>query len=311
MDIKKIVKKVLPWVIYLLVGMFIFVTLRDNYEEVKHYRIESPYYLIGAVLLFTAQFGANALIWSKLMEYVGEKIPTWDSVQVYISSFIIRYIPGNVWAIAARAAMNRDYGVKITSSIWGWMIENVSYLFVGLCFGLLALVGIDGIPREFILVVAVSIPACAVFLFRYSILERLVRKIIKSRFPQVKASEVGKFDISLQRRVVLLCMFIISWILFSFQFVLVALAVSDVSPGEIFFLGGVNALAWSIGYISIITPSGTGVRESVIILTLTAFGIVGEVDAITIALLARLTAVAGEVLLFGGVKFTNFLIKSR
>lgn len=309
MNAKKIIKKVLPWLVYLLVAIFIFVTLRDNYEEVKQYRIARPGFLVLAVILFSMQFAANSFVWARLMEYVGESVSVWNSIQVYVSSFIVRYIPGNVWAIAARAAMNREYGVKITSSIWGWMIENVSYLLVGLCFGVLALVGFNEIPGEFILIVAVSIPACAVFLFRYTILEKLVRKIIKSRFPQVSSSEIGKFDISLQKRAVLLGMFVFSWVLFSLQFIFVTYSVAENASGNVIFLSGVNALAWSVGYISLITPSGTGVRESVMILALTAFGAVGDVDAIAIALLARLTAVAGEVLLFGIVKVANFIMK--
>jgi len=90
----KTIKKIVPWIIYGLVAVFIFSTLRDNYEEVKQYRIDKAWLLIPATLVFSLQFLANAWIWDMLMRMAKQRVSTWNSIVVYISSFVIRYIPG-------------------------------------------------------------------------------------------------------------------------------------------------------------------------------------------------------------------------
>ena len=287
---------------YALVGVFVFLTLRENFQQVKHYHILRPALLVAAAVAFAAQFAVNSVVWAKLMEYTGAKISLCDSVYVYVSSFIVRYIPGNVWAIAARATYNKSFGVKVLVSIWGWVIENISFLLVGLVFSLFTLFYVAGIPQGVVWIVAVAIPVSTVFLFRYELLERLVRILVKKRFPEVVAQECGEFSLSLDKRAVLLIMYVVAWLFFSVQFVLVAAAMTAISIGDVVQLAGINALAWSIGYISLVTPSGTGVREGIMMISLTALGIAGDIDAIAIALAARLTSIIGEVAYFGVVR---------
>jgi len=104
-------------------------------------------------------------------------------------------------------------------------------------------------------------------------------------------------------------MYVVAWLFFSVQFVLVAAAMTAISIGDVVQLAGINALAWSIGYISLVTPSGTGVREGIMMISLTALGIAGDIDAIAIALAARLTSIIGEVAYFGVVRLIYAITK--
>jgi hypothetical protein len=139
-------------------------------------------------------------------------------------------------------------------------------------------------------------------MLRFELLERFVRALINKKFPDVAQKEVGAFSLSLADRGKIVGMFVISWLLYSVHFFLVAAAIIPVTLENFLILAGINALAWSIGYISIITPSGTGVRETVTIVALTSLGIMGPVDALVIALLARIIAVISEVGVFGALK---------
>jgi glycosyltransferase 2 family protein len=305
----KTIKKIAPWILYGLVAVFIFLTLRDNYEEVKQYRIDKAWLLIPATLVFSVQVLANAWIWDILMRMAKQTVSTWNSILVYISSFVIRYIPGSLWAVAARAAMNKPHGVKAMTSIWGWVIENVTFMLVGLVMSVLVLINVEEIPQWVIAIVVVGIPASFLFLMRYEWVEKIVEMVGKKAFPDKAADEVVKFDLAVGDRLKLIGLFALSWLIFSAHFYLVADAVANVSTDSFFLLAGVNALAWCIGFVVIVAPSGAGIKEAVIILALPALGITGEVDAVVIALLARMTAVLGEVAIFGAVKGANFLRK--
>lgn len=304
----KTIKKIAPWIIYGLVAVFIFSTLRDNYEEVKQYRIDKVWLLIPATLVFSVQVLANALIWNVLMRMAKQTVSTWNSIVVYISSFVIRYIPGSLWAVAARAAMNKEHGVKAIISIWGWVIENVTYMLAGLVISVLALMNVEEVPQWVIAIVVVGIPASFLFLMRYEWVEKMVEVVRKKAFPSKAADEVVKFDLSVKDRLKLIGLFGLSWLIFSVHFYIVADAVANVSIESFFLIAGVNALAWCIGFVVIVAPSGVGIKEAVIILALPALGITGEVDAVVIALLARMTSVLGEVAIFGAVKGANLLL---
>lgn len=303
----KPIKKIAPWIVYGVVFAFVAYTLKDHLTDIRHYTLYRPVGLVVAVAAYAAEFWLNAVIWGLLMRYSGARVRMVDSLDVYISSFLVRYIPGNVWAIAVRATMNKVYGVKIISSIWGWVIENVAFLLVGLLFSVFVLLNVSGLSNGVVWTAAIAFPLCCLFLLKYELLERFVRFVAKKKFPDVVRKEVGSFDLSLKHRGVLVLLDIGSWILYSIQFIAVVWAVMDISHVSLLQLAGINALAWSIGYISIITPSGTGIRETVILAGLLALGIAGGVEGVAIALLARITVIIAEVLVFASFKSGKFI----
>lgn len=298
----KLIKRVLTYFVYLCVALFIYLTLRDNFDQVKQYQIPHPWFIVLGMLAYAMQFLFNSYVWAVLMRYGKEKVSLRDSVDVYVSSFVVRYIPGNVWAIAARAAMNKVHGVPAASSVWGWVIENITYLIVGMIFSILVLLRFGALPQEIVWALVIALPACVVFLLRYEIIERLVRFLAKKKFPEIAQKEFSQFELSRIDRFKLLGLYSISWILYSLQFFFIAYAVGSVGLAHLPVLAGINALAWSIGYLSIITPSGTGVREGIIVLILTSLGLATNVEAVAIALIARVSAIITEIICFGGVK---------
>lgn len=305
----KTIKRVVVWAIYVLVAVFIYITLRENARELKGFRFANVWLFAPAVLAFSVQFFVNAVTWMKLMDFAGEEVGFRDSMRVYINSFIVRYVPGSVLAIAARAGLNKEHGVRISSSIWGWVIENVTYLLIGMILSLFILLRVESIPVEIVYAILVALPVCAIFLLRYEILDKFVNFVVERKFPEVVQKEVGMFQVSLKHRAVLVGMYLAAWVFFSAQFILVNYAVAGDFGAPLLELVGVNALAWSMGYISLITPSGAGVREGVMILALTGLGIAGGVEAIAITLAARVTAIIGELLLFGAFQLYYLKIK--
>ncbi len=297
--------------VYISVALFIFLTLRESFDEVKQYHIPHPEFIVVAMLAYGLQFLLNSYIWGVLMRYGKEKVSMADSINVYVSSFVVRYIPGNVWAIAARAAMNKEHGVPAASSVWGWVIENISYLIVGMIFSILILLKVESLPPQIVWSIVIAFPACVIFLLRYELIERVVRFLARKKFPSIAQKEFERFELSRMDRFKLMGWFGISWLLYSLQFYFVTYAVGRVDISQFFILAGINALAWSIGYLSIITPSGTGVREGIIVFTLTTLGIATGIEAIAIALVARVSAIITEIICFAGVKLFNVFYGKR
>ncbi|MBN2100484.1 flippase-like domain-containing protein [Candidatus Dojkabacteria bacterium] len=307
MNKKKIVKLGLQIVIYLVVGLFMYFAVRDKVSDLKDYSISNFWLLLLSVPLFSLNVAINSWTWHTMMDFSGEKIPFMESMNVYVSSFIVRYIPGNVWAIIARAVMNKKFGVNMMKTAWGWLIENITFLMVGMLFSLFVLASVYKERPEVLIVVLIALPVCIVFLLRYELIGKLFNFLVKKKFKKYYDKNVEMLELSFRHKLTLVGMYGLSWLAYSLHYFVVVNAVTGVGIDKFFLITGINALAWSVGYMSIITPSGGGVREGIMILALTTLGIMGEVDAVVVTLIARLAFIAGELLYFAFTKLVYFL----
>lgn len=294
----------------MIVGVFIWFAIRDNVDELREYQIQSIPLLILAALIFSSNVASTSFAWTLMMKFSGEKIPVFESINLFVSTFIVRYIPGSVWAVIARALANKEHGVKVVKTAWGWMIENISYLMVGLIFSALVLSSIADLPSWIIPLVVVALPLCGIFVLRYELLGKVFDKLVVKRFKKYIGDEYEVLELTMKQKFIILGVYTISWIFYSIHYFVVCKAVSGANLGDFFVLSGINALAWSLGYLSIITPSGGGVREAVMITALTTLGIMGKVDAVVVTLLARLAFIGGELIYFALIKIIALLRKS-
>ena len=209
MSKKKLIKIVLQIIVYSLVAVFIYLTLKDNISEIKEYRILSPFYLGMSILVFSVHVMINAFAWVCIMKASKEKVSTVNSLNVYISTYIVRYIPGNVVAIAARAIENKQHGVRMLKSLWGWFVENLSFLLIGGSFSMLVFTRlfneISGIKWVMLIFLAVGV---GLFL-KYEIFGKYINKLLKKKFPKYISKEAEVLELSYKNKLILLGIYVI------------------------------------------------------------------------------------------------------
>jgi len=90
----------------------------------------------------------------------------------------------------------------------------------------------------------------------------------------------------------------VSWVLFAFFHVAVAMALNPLSTAsDIFSLAGIAVISWLAGYLSFITPGGLGVREAVMVSFLAL--IMDTSSAILISVVSRTLMIFIEFVLVG------------
>lgn len=94
--------------------------------------------------------------------------------------------------------------------------------------------------------------------------------------------------------------YLLLWAFLGIAFFLFIKSLTLVSTSQLPVVTGTYAVAWSIGFLSIITPSGLGVREGILSLLLTS--VLPPATAMLVALLSRLWTLGAELLL-GGIAF--------
>ena len=239
--------------------------------------------VLGAYyLLFT-------LAWQWLLAAWGLRIPYFLALQAEMASILAKYIPGTVWIPAARVAALRRVGIRETPLILGSMVLEAGLSGLAgivVFFASLTTVSTNDAP---VLPLA-ALAVVAVVGLHPRVFTPAARRVLRP---------FGASDLPPLRYSVLLG--ILSYYCFTWLvggtavFFLLRSLGGDPALSEIPYLGGVSAVAAIVAFLSLITPSGLGVREASMYGLLRAVAPAGVALGATV--LNRLTITIVEALL--------------
>jgi uncharacterized membrane protein YbhN (UPF0104 family) len=206
--------------------------------------------ILGAYyLLFT-------LAWQWLLAAWGLRIPYFLALQAEMASILAKYIPGTIWIPAARVAALRRVGIRDTPLILGSMVLEAGLSGLAgiiVFFASLTTVGVSAAPVLPLLALAVV----AVVGLHPRVFTPAARRVLRP---------FGASDLPPMRYSVLLgilAYYCFTWLVGGAAvFFLLRAVGGDPDLSEIPYLGGVSAVAAIASFLSLITPSGLGVREA-------------------------------------------------
>ncbi|MEP6910035.1 MAG: lysylphosphatidylglycerol synthase transmembrane domain-containing protein [Actinomycetota bacterium] len=238
--------------------------------------------LIVYYLLFTVG-------WQRMLRSWGLRIPYFLALQAEMASVLAKYVPGTVWIPAARVAALRRVGVRNTPLIVASMLMEAGLSALAgivVFFVSLTTVGFSSAPVLPLLVLALVV----VVGLHPRIFTPGIRKVLR-RFG---ASDLPPLPYSTMLGLIVYYSF--TWLVggTALWFLLRSLG-GDPSFTDITYLGGIAAVSAIVAVLSLITPSGLGVREASmygLLLAITSDGI-----AFGVTVLNRLTITIVEAAL--------------
>ena len=299
----------LAYIVYLLVNI--------DFSELQ---INSPYLSLILIVAFGAFASVSIIIgaysWKLILEFVnGAPVATQDVFRVYLNANIAKYLPGNVMHYAGRNYLGSRLGWKNTEMAFSSLLEYIfGFGLTGLIIVLFALVGLVNLPQQFELTVDTHVIAkylaigilivltavTLLFSYRYFLVKEQLGVTTQKMYGYACRFFTVKFLILFVKMFfITLGCFLINCI---FYFYLCDLILDFQIRPEDFF--NANAALSIANYTSILTPGvpgGIGVKESVSILLLSAYGYPKESLLLSL-LVFRITCVLGDV-------FPFFLIK--
>lgn len=257
-------KFLIGWPFILLAFFFIFKTLYTQAPTLftSVHRLE-PWLLGLGLLCFVLFYFIRGYIWHLILKNYKYKIPFHKSCYLWSISEFKRYIPGSIWAFMGRAFQFEKENVQKKDIAKGLIIEAELFVMGSILISLLALPFL--LPSFLnlytiwfaILVISIVLFYCNAKYISVSFPQK-IQKIIAFLLPQFSFYEmlllVGTSSVAL--------------FLFGLGNYLVISAITTLDLQSIFSLIGVFVLAFVAGYLSIITPAGLGVREGILILSL-------------------------------------------
>lgn len=253
----------------------------------------APAVFVAAVGCGALSFAGLALGWTLLLRSTGgaaRRVPLVAGVQVWTTTMLTRYVPGNIWHIVGRVAFAGRLGVGRGQVVASATVEQLLTLL-----GALALFGLslpfwrgDAGGQAWLLLL---LPAGLLLLHPRVFGAALAAAARALRRPELV------WTYAYGELLLIAALYTLANALSGLALLVVVGALAPLGPGQAVVVLGAAGLAWAIGYLSLLTPSGLGVREAA--LTALLAQVVPLPAAIVGSLVYRLALTIGELVAAG------------
>ena len=246
----------------------------------------SPLAIAGALIcVLVAQFG-TLRVWQRLLAGLGSPLPTTAAARVLFIGQLGKYLPGSVWPVLAQMELGTVYRVPRHRSASASVLAMLASLLTAL------------------LVAAVTLPLtghAGSYLWAYA----AVPLLLACLHPRVLRWGMDRL-LRLARRPALehplsgaVLATALGWALFAWALngLQIWLLIPVHSGMSLLLSVGGYAFAWSVGFLVVLAPGGLGVREVVLVATLTP--LVGAGTATAVALVSRVVTTASDLICAG------------
>ena len=248
--------------------------------------------LAAYYLLFT-------VAWQRLLAAWGLRISYFLALQAEMSSILAKYVPGTIWIPAARVAVLRRVGIRATPLVLGSMAVEAG------------LSGLAGILVFFVSLTTVGFSAAPVLpllalalVLAIALHPRVFTPGLRRVLRPFGAAELPRLPYSVLLG--LIAYYCFTWLVggTAIWFLLRSVG-GNPSVTDIPYLGGVGAVGAIVAFLSLITPSGLGVREATMYGLLLAVTTNGVALGATVLNRLTLTVVEAALLLVGALAWRS------
>ena len=286
--------------------VFIALLLRSQWAELSRHtwRISPGWLLFSGLLMLTGSC-LDIWLWRFALARLGGELAFPDALRIWFASILMRYIPGNVWQPLGMTVLARQRGVRVEATVGSIaLFQAVNLLSVLPIAGVYLLtVGDFGLLEPWLgaatgWLVALAGLGVALFLLRPGWLIGLLNWALnKVGRPALDAA------LTTGQLLRLLLITVLAWLCWGGSFAAITFGLTVYTTGEMAgalpHLLAAFPIAYAVGYLSFITPSGLAVREGVLYLLLAP--LLGGGPTTVAALAIRLWQVILEVAVAGGV----------
>lgn len=262
-------------------------------------------WLTTALLLSLASWAVEIAIWQQLLAKLGGKLRFWAASRIWFLSAIVRYIPGTIWQPLSITFYTRRHGVTPETALTSILLYQVIITLASAPFLVAYFLWLDtkSLATEF----AATLPSVVIWCVLLPIVAFLLRPqwlihILNWLLVRIKRPPIAARLTSLTL-LTLLFVALLDWFLWGSLFAAFTFAFAGEGIGTTVaekvaiapLLIASYPIANITGLLTMISPSGFGIREGAFYLLLTP-QIDGSVVTV-IALGIRVWSIIGELLL--------------
>jgi uncharacterized membrane protein YbhN (UPF0104 family) len=267
---------------------FMVALLASQWQALAAYQWQfQPGWLLPSFLLLAGGMLLEMSIWRWLLGSLGGHLRWRRAAQTWFLSNIVRFIPGNIWQLLGMAELAADDGVSRLTTFTSIVLHQVLSIAAGATLAALyfALAGHSAwleLIRPLLWLVPLGLLLCHPRVLQWI----LNRGLALLRRPPIQVTLSGR------QLIAALLGYGAAWLLTGSGFALLAAAITPITAPQFAALVATWTAAYVIGYLSLVTPGGLGVREGIMVLLLTPL-FPAPIPTV-IALAARLWTIVAE-----------------
>ena len=269
---------------------FLGLLVRSQWSELRTYDWEiEPGWAVLALVGLEVAWLFEADTWRSILAGLGGRLPFGRAVEIWYLSNIMRYIPGNVWQFLGMAEMAAEDGVSRVSTLTSIVLHQAISTAAGLSLVAIYFAVTDQAEWAARFRPVLWLIPLGLLLLQPRLLEAVMNWVLAF----VKRPPI-RVTLTWGQIWVLLFRYVIVWLMLGLAFAALVRSLTVVNCGDVPWLIATWVTAYTVGYLSMLTPSGLGVREGVMALLLGQLLPVSV--AVVVSIVARLWMVAGELL---------------
>lgn len=283
--LKKIAAGVLVPAAFFFLGREIF----RNLEQLRSFRWEiRPGLLALSVVVLALVLLWGVVVWRVLLVRVGAVVPFRPLARAWFLANLSRYIPGVVWQFVSLAQLGPSVGLPPATIVTSLLVQ------MGFLLHSAALVGVYLLPLSLAGKLAPVLPALRwVMPLSLALVHPAAIRAALGLAGRVTRRPTLEWRAGWAGGVALLALAAASWVAYGAAFHLFLLSFVELPLSALPAVIAINAIAWIVGYVVFFAPGGLGFKEAALALLLAGF--VPTAVAASLAIVARLWSIAGEV----------------
>lgn len=260
-----LLKYFIGWPLSVVAIIFIFKIIAPQSKMLFENLKNSNFFILSiGILCFVLYFFIRSYIWNRILYSKGYNLKLKQSSFLWGISEIKRYIPGNIWSFLGRAHLFSKEKVSKKDMFSSFFIEAQLVVLSSALISILSLpLIIDALPLDYSLkkyltvaVLIITVTTSFVYIFN----SRFVKKI-NFRYKNLLRYFLPDFDANTNFSLFVIYAF--AFLLFGAGNYFVVASATFLSPKSIPEYIGIFVFSLLGGYLSLLTPTGLGVREGI------------------------------------------------
>ena len=282
------IRKVVAVGIVIVVLTYISSVISSNWDELSDSMTQANRgWLALHASAVLSYFALLPVMWGRVLRAIGISAPPRLIITSGYLPSLGKYVPGKIWSAASRAVLLNKYGeVPRTQAITATLLH---YLFE------------LGGAAPFLLVYAWLVPSPLISMG--TIAPIVLPAIFLAAFPgaslRLVSAIFSRFGRAIKPSIIrvpftpgVYSLFVLQWAIYASSGIALCQAFSYFDGLTAIGIGCAFVASWLIGFISLLTPGGIGVREGAMIVLLTP--LVGSSTAALVSVLARIMWTIGD-----------------
>jgi uncharacterized membrane protein YbhN (UPF0104 family) len=243
--------------IALLIFGFMFRSLYLDWEQIVTYNWDFDY--LSLAFAFSLMLSATALyafLWKLILERLGTSLTYGKSYRIFFLSQLGRYIPGKIWSILGLVYLSQQEGVSTVISGASVILQLLLQIVSGVIAFALALPFWSEVESLTGVAIVVGVLGLCLALLHPTLVTRGVNLGLR-----LTGQAEMELDWSYSYLLGQLALWVGFWLLNGVAYHFLIRSIDSSPLPNFIVLAGIFSLAWVVGFLSLVTPSGLGVME--------------------------------------------------